>query len=345
MGLLLTLVSSLHLILVLFAAAVPLYTLWLEWHGTRRNDLVADQLGRSLAIGAIWSLVAGAALGGFALLLLWAAGDTPYFQGFSIIPLRRLWFSVAELVVYLLGMIAYVVWWRRMPRPLHRFLAIFNATNLLYHFPPLFSAIAVASTRPRLWGTQLNYRQTLSLFGDPETLARTLHFILAAFAIAAVALLWKAQRYLANSQAPGKEAGPTGDRLGSPSNETLLAAQAWIRRGARAALLFSVAQVPAGIVLLFALPSVSRDQLLMGDIWATLSFVTAVAALLALLHTLAAASLGDDSRAVARSAALWLALVMLLMVATRHRTRDEIYRTLIPRHQSSLENQAWRLQS
>ena len=245
---LLSLVSALHLACVLFAAAAPCYALWLEWQGARQNDLLANRLGRSLALGAIYALLIGMTLGGLSLLVLYLAGQTPYFEGLAIIPLRRIWFSAAELVVYLAGMTAYVVWWQTMPRWLHRFLAVFSATHLLYHFPPLFSAVAVASTRPPLWGQTLEYTETLSLFGAQETLARTLHAVLASFAIAGVALVWLAQRRL--PPAPTSEAPNSDDSDAMASS----AAASWIRRGGKAALLFTLLQIPMGIWLIFAMP-------------------------------------------------------------------------------------------
>lgn len=356
MGMLLSLVSATHLTLVLFAAAAPCVTLWLEWQATRRGDLLADRLGKSLAQWAIAALLLGTALGGVAMLLVWWRGQTPYFEGFLVIPTRRIWFSVAELLVYLAGMAAYVRWWRTMPRWLHRFLAIFSATNLLYHFPPLFSAIAVASTRPQLWGRALEYRETLSLFGDPETLARTLHVELAAFVIAGVALLWKAQRTLTDGDATAANEArlaaatenatsqPTQPNVSPDNPPPIPSAAIWARRGGRMALIFTILQAPAGLLLLFSLPQESRDGLLMGDAWATLWFTAGIAALMVLLHSLAATSLGDTTRAAARNSALWLALLMFFMVAMRHRNRDEIYRSIKTPQLSTFESEAWHLQ-
>lgn len=329
----LSLVATLHLIAVLFAAAAPCYALWLEWNGTRRGDQVADALGLRISKWAMLWLAGGMLLGVAALGLLWGTGTTPYFRGLAVIPARRLWFGLAELVVYFLGMAAYVRWWRTMPRPLHRFLAIFNAANLLYHFPPLFSAIAVASTRPQLWNTNLNYLQTLSLFGDAETLVRTLHVILAGFTIAAVVLMWLTRRTLAADITSLPETA-AGDAL--PEQEAAAAddepAARWLRRGARAALLFVGLQVPAGVLLLMVLPAASRDRLMLGDLWSTGLLAGAIFFLLGLMHMLAAAALGDRTQAVVRNAAVCLALVMFLMVAVRHRTRDLLYESFQSRH-------------
>ena len=339
----LSIVSTLHLVAVLFAAAAPCYALWLEWNATRRGDAVADALGLKLARLAIWALAAGMLLGAAALGLLWWQGTQPYFRGIAVIPARRLWFGVGELAVYLLGMGAYVRWWRTMPRALHRFLAVFNASNLLYHFPPLFSAIAVASTRPRMWNNNLGYLETLSLFGDSETLARTLHVILAGFAIAGVVLMWLARKRLGPDDAP-ESASPSAppDLAAEPASPEVQQRLAlWLRRGARAGLLFSVLQIPAGVWLLIALPSASRDRLLLGDPWSTALLIAAVLVALGLLHMLAAAALGDQSRAVVRNAAVCLALVMFLMVAARHRSRDILYQGFQSRGLVGGSSPAW----
>lgn len=348
MVLVLSIVSTLHLAAVLFAAAAPCYALWLEWNATRRSDPLADALGLRISKLAITGLVAGMLLGGLALALLWLQDAQPYFRGLAVIPVRRLWFGAAELAVYFLGMAAYVRWWRTMPRPLHRFLAIFNATNLLYHFPPLFSAIAVASTRPRLWNSDLNYRQTLSLFGEGETLARTLHVILAGFAIGGVVLMWLAWRRLEALQAapasggtPADDPPPAGESAEASDHPAVEAhspgelagteqqqrAARWLRRGAGAGLVFTALQLPAGVLLLVALPTASRDRLLLGDLWSTAMLLAAVVFAVALLHLLTAAALGDRNHSVVRNAAVCLALVMLLMVSARHRARDLQYQS------------------
>jgi hypothetical protein len=172
------------------------------------------------------------------------------------------------------------------------------ATNLLYHFPPLFTMLSLMSTRPELAREVLDRSLYVELFTDTETLARVAHHWLSALATTGVALMLLATR-------------PT-----AASGRTAVFA-------ARAALAATMLQLPAGVWLLFSSPAGVQSQLLGGDAAGTALFGVAVFCIVLLLQQLLTAALGDDSRRTAVKCAVLLLMVLLLMSAVLHWTRGE----------------------
>jgi hypothetical protein len=296
LSLLESLVASLHLLAVSIAAVGPLACLWLEWREHRHGDAEAGQAGRRLARLTLRMLVLGLLLGLAAMGLLWLLRAEGYLRAFWMVPPRRLWFGVAELGFYLVCMWIYVDYWDRLPRLAHRGLAVLAATNVLYHFPPLFSAVVVISSREHLLlvGRPLEWIEMLRVMADVETLSRVTHMILAACVVTGVAMM--------------------GVALRVPSQRTAI----W---GGRLALAAALLQLPAGVWVLLNLPGAVRDQFLMTD-WATTGlFAGGVLVMLALLHHLAATALGDSQRPVVVRSMVLTALLFVLMVGAGHRAR------------------------
>ena len=294
-------VLTLHLLAVDVATIAPLLCIWLEWRESARGDLVAGRLGRTLADWSLILLAVGIALGLIGAGLLWAGGRGEFFDALRQIPARRLWFGVAELAFYVVCMLAYRALWDRWRghRFWHRVLAVLAATNLMYHFPPLFTVISILSARPDLWGTEPNYLELMVL---PESVARIGHQLSAAVVVTGVAVMFLAVRR-------GNSPEGTSDAVG---------VTAWC---ARLALVFAVVQIPTGTYLLVKIPRDSREQLLGGDPVALGLFAAAVIAALWLMHTLAAVAWGETGGgAVWRCAALTV-IVFLLMAGMRHRAR------------------------
>jgi hypothetical protein len=266
--------------------------------------------------------------------MLWNA-DRSYWTALHRVPAHRWWFFGGELVFYLVCMIAYVWLWdathldasaaadadaslrhgessigetRPRGRWWHRLLAILASTNVLYHFPPLFTMLALMSTRPELAEAALDRSLYLSLFTDAETLARVTHHWLASITTAGVALLLLASRCRPRTQPDAHT-----ESIDRPATFA-----------ARVALLATALQLPAGIWLLLASPAKAQSQLLGGDMATTALFATAIFAMVLLLQSLATAAFGDNSRSTAiRTAALLLA-VLLMMSFVLHRTRAQV---------------------
>lgn len=299
------LVVTLHLLAADLAAVGPLVALWFAWRAARGDRLAAD-VERGLLRASIWGLLVAAALGASALGLLWLADRQAWFDAARQIPARRYWFGLVELVFSWACLGGALRLARRQAaagfdgRFSVRFaLTALAGTNLAYHFPPLFSAIGVLSTRSGAWGGKTGF---LALVADPEVLARTLHHLLAAAAVTGAAIMLGALRWRAAEESDDRRR-----------------AVAW---GARIALAASALQLLAGLHLLFQLPAASRERLMGGDALAAALFAAALLVAVTLLHRLAAIALGDVQPRAVVVAALLVALVMLLMAATRQRTRN-----------------------
>lgn len=299
LDLLLILTLTPHLAAVGFAGVAPLVALGLEWRGTRKKDPLPDHLARFLGAQAMLWLCVGTALGGAALGICWLRGGDAYFDAFRAFPLRRYWFGAAELA-FSLGCLAVYVRWRptkRSGRVGHRLLALLAGTNLLYHFPALFTAVAVVAQRGV--GGDVSF---LSMLADAEVLARVAHYLMAAVAATGVFLLLAARRHCFR----GAEEAING-RIA--------------RWGGRLALPAVLLQIPLGVYLLLVMPPLARQRLMFADPLAGLLLAGGLIAALGLLHYLAAAALGGCSPAEARRAAALFGLTLLLMVAARQQSR------------------------
>jgi len=314
-----SLLSAIHLMAAGLACGGPLVCVWLEWREHRRGDRLAGEAARRLARWAIHGLWIAMLLGAACLGLLWLGRETRFWQAMALVPARRLWFSAAELAFYLMCMEVYVRGWTRMPRWIHRGIAILAATNLLYHFPLLFAAVSVISRDSQLLaaGQPLGWLELVSVFRHPDTLSRALHFTLAAGVTTGVALM---------ALAPSSESR-------EPKQESeRISLAAW---GARLALGSALLQVPAGVWVLLRLPSPLREPFLAADLATVLLFATAIFAMLGLLHHLGAAALGDKAPAMGWKCLVLTAALFILMVGAGRRARAVAAETIVPSPQAS----------
>lgn len=291
-----------HLLAVGLAGSIPLVCIWLEWREYRRDDPLAGRLGRKLARVSMHWLSLGIVLGLVNVLLSWRHEGSGYFTAWEFIPRGRFEFGVAELAFYYACMVLYVWSWGRFRwHGWHRLVALLAATDLLYHFPPLFAAITALTARPELRGQRF-----VALLADPEILTRTIHFCLASLAVSAVYAAWR----LENLRDP----------------EPTLADALRIKRGAaRLALAAGCLQLPVGFVLVVLLPDQERGQLLGGSWLAGCLMASALAVALGLLHHLSAIALAGGQPGEVRRSALLLALTFLLMVAVRQYARAPLH--------------------
>jgi hypothetical protein len=315
LDLLLVVMFTAHLVAVNVAAAGPLYCVIVEWSATRRGDSAVIALARRFAVLSLAGIGAGVVIGGALLAILWYV-ESSYWSALGRVPAHRWWFFGGELVFYLVCMFAYVMLWNtaRGRRFWHRLLAVMAATNVLYHFPPLFTMLSLMSSRPELADATLDRSLYVELFTDGETLARVSHHWLSSLATAGVALMLLASRR--DSKVQLETHKPSNDR---PATFV-----------ARMALLATVLQLPTGLWLLMASPAKAQSQLLGGELSTTMLFATAIIAMVLLLHHLAVAALGDGSRSTAVKSAAFLLVVLLLMSYVLHRTRDSFLAEQVP---------------
>ncbi len=292
-----------HLILVDVAMAGPLVCVWLRWREMRHGDVLAGQLGLQLARAASWSLVGGILLGVLLLMIRWRAADGAYIEAIVKIPRDRLWFALAELVFYFACMGMYTALWNRWRsrRLLHPLLAVAAASNLMTHFPALFTIVSVLMRRPEISEGVLDRSGFRALLVDGEVVSHVVHIWLSSLAVSGIWLAILALRHAGNQQQSGHLVG----------------------RSAAMALVASLLQIPSGLYLASQLSESARQELLGGDALSTALFAISLIAALGLMHTLAAITLGDrDTRSVRRAAVL-AAAVVLLMVATQSRVEDK----------------------
>lgn len=302
----LTFVAAAHLAAVDVAMAAPALCLWLQWRADR--DEVARRLDRYLLRLSLVALLVAIGLGGMAVALVGRLYPEPYLNAFHELPRRRYEFGVVEL---LFTMACYIVALRlagprdhadiapsvaRRRFALRWWATLLGSLNLAYHFPPLFVMLGVLTARPETWGQHARFT---SLLADGEVLTRTVHHWLASLVMGGVAAAYY------------------GVRRGAASDERVAAA--W---GCRVAAVAMLLQILSGFLLVAVLPAATRHALLGDDLAATGLFAAALIATFFVLPRLAAIAFGHTDRGYVLGACLMVLLVMLLMTATRHRTRD-----------------------
>ena len=153
------------------AVAGPLVCIWLSLR-RRRGDLASGQVGRWLAGVSLAALVDGILVGLLLVGLAWLDSDPGYRDALSRFPARAYWNGLAELAFSVVCLAAYAFLWDRWAlKPWwHATLAVLGSTNLLYHFPPLMSAIAELAARPELVPAEVVTRPlVLQLMSRPRS--------------------------------------------------------------------------------------------------------------------------------------------------------------------------------
>ncbi len=302
----LTCLLAVHLVTVNVASAGPFVCIWLARRG-RSGDQTADAVGRQLARWSLDALSLGVLLGVALIGILWASNQQAFLSALGRIEPRRLAFGGLELLFYYVLIAWYVVsWgrWRQFPW-MHPSIAIVAGTNLVYHFPTLFTVVALMEERGAAAGAPQRF---VTWLGDPELLARVAHFCLASLAVTGGALLFAAYRMDRSEHDIGR-------------NEEFERVAGW---GAQCILWPTLLQLPLGLYVLLALSEPARDRLLGGDLWGTAIFAAALLATLGLLHQLGTGLLGRIRSADCVKYIALLSLVVLLMVGARERARQPL---------------------
>lgn len=298
-----SLVLATHLLLMNVAAGAPLVCAWLALRSQQRGDQETRRVGRRLVGWSLAALAGGAALGGAVLLLegpsaaFWTAADQ--------IPHSRYWFGAVELLFYIVCLVPPLIWFGPRARQTRvrawtsAVLLLVAALNLLYHFPTLFSVIGSLAVRPERWDGGLSF---VDLMLEPEPLSLAVHFALASFTAAGLALAVAA---------------------GSASHEMDEAARL-SSIGGWMALAATGLQLPCGLLVLSYVRPSMREALLGSDPWATGVFVAALLLVLGLLHHLANIALGARARSAKVMAAVFFALTVAAMTGAQQRARAEI---------------------
>jgi hypothetical protein len=296
----LSLLLAAHLLCVNVAAGGPLVAAWLDWRG--RGDEAARKAAKWLAGWSLLGLLAGAALGVFIGWLKWDADYRSLWTG----PLSyKMHWAGIELIFSLVLMIGWWLWLpgraggRSIVTALRGLVAILASTNLLYHFPILFSVAARLHDSGQIAGEAIRGAGFRQLMLQSETPAMAVHVTLASVAVAATMLLGLSLRW----RRTGDEAGAYKVALS----------------GGRWALAASLLQLPVGLWVLATLPTAVQSRLMSGSAVGLLLFMGSIAAALWLMRELVNVALGDGTRpALIKSMALMLVTVTLMTLMQQH---------------------------
>ncbi len=303
LDLLITLVLAAHLLSVNLGSTGPLACVWLRRRAARRGDALADVLARRLAGASLVATTLGLVLGGVLVAIMLRRDAFAAAAGQVVA--SKWWSAGAEVVFYYVCLGAYWMFWRRLStrRYLHPALAVMAATDMIYHFPPLWTIVAVAARRSEWASVVIDSNRYRHLLVDPEVASRVVHSWLAGAAVTGVAVMVLA---VTSGRRRGEEAAA------SP----IVTAGGWI------ALIATTLQMAAGVCVLLALPATARDPLLGGDSVGTALFAAALLATFLLLHVLAPIAWGEPQEGrVKRSLALTV-IIVVLMTGALLRTRS-----------------------
>ena len=288
---------ALHLVSVNLAAIGPLFCIGLIWRGA--PDL--QQTGKWLARWSCAGLLIGMLLGGLIMGTYSFGGaalnGTRFYNALLQIPHDRLWWGVAELAFYFLCMLPAVFFWPALMRRrwLLTVLLFLAATNLLYHFTPLF--VVVGYLQGGTDFTPLTKPELRSLTVSPPVLARVVHHLLAGVAIVATVLLLRTASQAQSSRTPASK----------KAFETL------VRRYGAWIFLVTLLEIPSGIWFLLQLPNAVQNQFIGGNVFVTSWFAAALLLVMLLLYKSFAVLTGETARRDAWQIAALLLTVILMM--------------------------------
>jgi cytochrome bd-type quinol oxidase subunit 1 len=305
--LLFILLLSFHLLLVNVASAAPLVCLWLEWKSARTPTTLPWQAARYLGWACEWSLLLGALLG----LCLFALSWNDAFQKLWVTTLGyRAGWGVAEYAFSLILMLIYNRWitsslsTTRFWQALRMLLLFLAGTNLLYHFPLLFSIASTMHIEAKL-EHPLTRATFLTWMARPDILSRVTHVILASFAVTGVVLMAWSLRLAKDTKQ--LEHAKTASKWG-----------AWL------ALFSSLPQLLVGMWLIATLPPNWQQRLMGGDWLAPLLLCLSLFLTIILLQDLATLALGEYEKKLVHRTMLVMLLIVVFMTGTLRRMRPPV---------------------
>ena len=298
-----SLLLAAHLLCVNVGAGGPIVAAWLDWRALRGSDIAA-RAAVFLALAAVVGLVLGAVLGVLVGWLKWL----PEYQSLWLGPLSyKMKWAIVEAVFSFVIVLGWA-WFlpgradgKKVGAVVRSIFAVLAATNLLYHFPMLFSVAAQLHDAGQTTGVPISGRQFRALISK-ETIALGLHVSLASVAVTGAMLLILAQRKLAR---------------GDTANAEVIA-----RWGGRWALLPSLLQLPLGLYMLSILPPGEQARLMGGSGLSVLLFVGALAAAFWLMNDLAQISMGEVTRGLLTRSVVAMVVTVSLMTGMQLQTRE-----------------------
>ncbi|HEY2416243.1 MAG TPA: hypothetical protein VGI40_28640 [Pirellulaceae bacterium] len=298
-----TLLLAAHLLCVNVAGGGPIVGAWLDWRVTRGDEAAAGgavYLGRASWLGLLFGAVLGVLIG-------WLKWDAEY-ESLWLGPMSyKMKWAIVEAVF---SLVLIGGWWLWLPRKaggsrwamcMRSFIAVLAATNLLYHFPMLFSVAAQLQEAGETTGAAIGGRAFRALV-HTDTILLTIHVTLASIAVAGVVLAGLASRLLRHG-------------------ETEMAAVV-ARWSGRWALVPSLAQLPVGLFMLTVLPPPQQAMLMGNNTVGVLLFVGAIFAALWLVNDLAQLGMGEVSRPLLIRAMTAMVVTVVLMTGMQVQTQS-----------------------
>lgn len=298
---------SIHLILMNFASVAPLLAVWLDVRSSRKDNERLALIGRTIGWWSVLALLLGIVLGLIQGVLIWLDGEEIYFQAVESVWDSKIIFGFWEIAFSVACMVGYLAWWRFAKRTqtwqrlLSRLFAILAATNLLYHFPTLFTIVGLIARGEVDVEAPVDSGEFRSLLIHSEVIWFTLHFWFASFAVSGLITGMMCLRKL-----------PEGERESTAGTAFLIA------------LISTLLQIPVGFVLTTTLNSVQQSRLMGGDTLCTAMFAIGVGLAFWLMHQLAGLAFFDRSRRKANMALVTLAGTIVLMTATMLLSRGPV---------------------
>lgn len=291
------LIFAFHLMAMNVASAGPLASIGFDWRRTDRaaSHTTACYLGGVSLVMYLLGMLLGIGL----LLLAWNEEQTRAI--FTLLD-RKIFFGVIELGFSLVLMAAYYFWLRMSSpdsplgsRALRALLIVLAASNMLYHFPPLFAVAASIADGYRPDTEHISPAMFRQLLASPKVASQSVHFVLASLAAAGIMVLGFALRLR---------------RQGGVESEAI---DRIARVGGWLALAPTLLQILVGMWVLLSLPTGDQQRLMGGDWPATGLFLLSLAAALGLMHSLGSIAMGDcDRRNIARAMAAFGITVVLM---------------------------------
>lgn len=293
-----------HLLCVNVASGGPIVATWLDWRATRGHEIAA-QAAVYLARASVLGLLLGAALG---ILVGWLKWDSDY-RALWLGPLSyKMKWAIVEAVFSLLLMIGWMMWLPRRAGGSRKAMwtravvAALATTNLLYHFPMLFSVAAQLTDAGETAGPVLGGRAFRG-FVHADTIVLEIHVALASVAVAGVVLMGLASRLM---------------RHGDSEHGAMVA-----RWSGRWALVPSLLQLPIGLWMLSVLPPTQQALLMGNSTIGIVLFVAAIGAALWLLNDLAQLGMGEVNRPLLIRAMTAMLITVTLMTGMQLQTRSK----------------------
>jgi len=210
----------------------------------------------------------------------------------------------------LISLVLMVGWWRWLPQKaggsratalVRGFIALFAATNLLYHLPVLFSVAAHLQDSGQMAGERIDAAAFRQLMVRGETPALAVHVVLASVAVTGTMLLGLALRQQRQNDAAGAAKSAV-----------------W---GGRWALVASLGNLPVGLWTLTRLSPAMQTRLMGGDTLSTLLFLASLVSVFWLLRELVGVAMGESSRLALIRAMGAMLLTVMLMTAMQQAAR------------------------